>query len=85
MMAYDQVIRASPFLDPLLIWMIERVRTWDDRLLNSVGEALDGKDWRAVNLRLAAAYLLRRPWMVAHAREFLRMVRALELCEYYGW
>ncbi len=85
MTAYDRVIRASPFLDPLLFWMIERVRTWDDRLLNSVGDALDGKDWRAVDLRLAASYLLRRPWMVVHAREFIRMVRALELCEYYGW
>lgn len=82
---YDRVIRASPFLDPLLFWMIERVRTWDDRLLNSVGETLDGLDWRAVDVRLAVSCLLRKPWMAIHAREFARMIRALELCEYYGW
>src|SRR2546422_897522 len=47
MMAYDRAMKASPFLDPLLFWMIDRIRRWGDRLMNSVGEELDGLDWRA--------------------------------------
>lgn len=82
---YDRVIRGSPFLDPLLWWMIERVRRWPDRLMNDVGEELDGLDWRAVTLRFAASVLPRKPWLVRHTREFLRMVQTLELCEHYGW
>lgn len=82
---YDRVIRASPFLDPILWWMIERVRTWEDRLLNAVGEELDGRTWRAVNLRMALSVLLRKPRIALHAREFYRMLRALELCEHFGW
>jgi len=85
MLGYDRVIRASPFLDPLLFWTIERIRRWSDGLLNTLGSALDGRTWRAVDLRLAASFLARRPWMVLRAREFTRMIRALELCEYYGW
>src|SRR5213596_3919871 len=30
MLAYDRILRASPFLDPLLSWMSDRVRTWSD-------------------------------------------------------
>src|SRR5207247_996720 len=41
MVAYDRAMRASPFLDPLLSWMIDRIRRWGDRLMNSVGEELD--------------------------------------------
>jgi len=82
---YDRVLRASPFLDPLLFWMIERIRTWDDRLLNAVGEEIDGLSWRAVDLRLALSTILRHPSLALHAREFYRMFRALELCERYGW
>jgi len=85
MTGYDRVLRASPFLDPLLFWMIERVRVWDDGLLNAVGDELDGLHWRAVDLRLALAAVLRRPRLVLHAREFYRMIRALELCEHFGW
>lgn len=85
MAGYDRVLRASPFLDPLLFWMIERVRTWDDDLLNAVGEELDGRDWRAVDVRLALSALVRRPRLAFHAREFTRMIRALELCEHFGW
>ncbi len=85
MTAYDRALRASPFLDPIFFWMIERIRTWDDELLNDVGEELDGKGWRAVDLRMAFSILLRKPRLALHAREFYRMMRALELCEHYGW
>ena len=85
MTGYDRVIRNSPFLDPILWWMIERVRRWGDRLMDDVGEELDGLDWRAVTLRFAASVMPRKPWLLLHAREFLRMVRALELCEHFGW
>jgi len=40
LVGYDRALRASPFLDPLLFWMIERVRSWGDGLLNAVGEEL---------------------------------------------
>lgn len=85
MLAYDRILRRSPFLDPVLWWMIERVRRWSDRLMNSVGAELDGLDWRAVNLPFAASVVLRKPWLAFHARELLRMIRTLELCEHYGW
>lgn len=82
---YDRVLRNSPFLDPLLFWMIERVRRWSDRLMDDVGEELDGLDWRAVSLRFAGRVVRRKPGLVLHTREFLRMVKALELCDHYGW
>ena len=85
MVAYDRAMRASPFLDPLLSWMIDRIRRWGDRLMNSVGEELHGLDWRAVNPRLILSVLLRKPWLGIHAREFYRMILALELCDRYGW
>jgi digeranylgeranylglycerophospholipid reductase len=85
MVAYDRAMRASPFLDPLLFWMIDRIRGWSDRLMNSVGEELDGLDWRAVNPRMILSVLLRKPWLGIHAREFYRMILALELCDRYGW
>src|SRR3989442_399720 len=85
MMAYDRAMKASPFLDPLLFWMIDRIRRWGDRLMNSVGEELDGLDWRAVNPRMILSVLLRKPWLGIHAREFYRMILALELCDPYGW
>jgi len=84
-LAYDRILRASPFLDPLLWWMIDRVRGWSDRFMNSVAEELHGLEWRAVNVRLALRVLARKPWLAAHARDFLRMIRTLELCERYGW
>jgi len=85
MMAYDRAMKASPFLDPLLFWMIDRIRRWSDRLMNSVGEELAGRDWRSVNPRMILSVLLRKPWLGIHAREFYRMILALELCERYGW
>ncbi|HYM39926.1 MAG TPA: NAD(P)/FAD-dependent oxidoreductase [Thermoplasmata archaeon] len=85
MSGYDRVLRDSPFLDPLLWWMIERVRGWSDGLMDDVGEELDGLDWRAVSLRFAGRVIRSKPWLVRHTREFLRMIRALELCEHYGW
>src|SRR3989454_548011 len=85
MMAYDRAMKTSPFLDPLLSWMIDRIRRWGDRLINSVGEELDGLDWRAVNPRMILFVLLRKPWLGIHAREFYRMILALELCDRYGW
>ena len=85
MSGYDRVIRGSPFLDPILWWMIDRVRGWSDRLMDAVGEELDGLDWRAVSLRFAARVVPRKPGLLLHSREFFRMVRALELCEHYGW
>ncbi len=85
MIAYDTVMKRSPFLDPLLFWMIERIRRWKDRLLNSVGEELDGLEWRSVNPRMILSIMFRKPWLAIHAREFYRMVVALELCDRYGW
>jgi digeranylgeranylglycerophospholipid reductase len=84
-LAYDRILRASPFLDPLLWWMIDRVRGWSDRFMSSVAEELHGLDWRAVNVRLSLRTFARKPWLAAHARQFLRMIRTLELCERYGW
>ncbi len=85
MIRYDRAMKSSPFLDPLLFWMIDRIRRWGDRLMNSVGEELDGLDWRAVNPRMILSVLLRKPWLGIHAREFYRMILALELCDRYGW
>jgi digeranylgeranylglycerophospholipid reductase len=85
MTGYDRVIRGSPFLDPILWWMIERIRGWSNRLMNDVGEELEGFGWQSVNLRTALVTLLRKPWLGFHTREFVRMIRALELCEHYGW
>ncbi len=85
MASYDRVMRASAFLDPLLWWMIERVRGWSDRLMNSLGEELDGLEWRSVNLRMVLRTVARKPWLVPRAMEFYRMIRALELCDHYGW
>ncbi len=85
MTGYDRVLRSSPFLDPLLWWMIERVRRWSDRLMDDVGEELAGLDRRAVTARFAARAVLRKPWLLRHTREFLRMIRVLELCDRYGW
>lgn len=82
---YDRALRESPFLDPLLFWMIERIRTWEDDLLADLGQELDGLAWRDVDLRMAASALLRKPRLALHAREFYRLLRALELCEHYGW
>jgi len=83
--AYDRILKASPFLDPLLWWMIDRVRGWSDRLMSSVAEELHGLEWRAVNVRLALRVFARKPWLAAHAREFARIIRTLDLCERYGW
>jgi digeranylgeranylglycerophospholipid reductase len=84
-LGYDGALRASPFLDPLLFWMIERIRTWDDDLLDTVGEEIDGLDWRAVDARRVMSAILRRPRVAFHVREFYRMLRALDLCEHFGW
>ena len=85
MLEYDRIVRASPFVDPVLLWAIERFRTWDDGLLDSVGAELDGRSWRDVDLPLALSVLLRKPWLVPRSRSFLRILRALDLCERYGW
>lgn len=85
MVGYDRVLRASPFLDPLLWWMVDRIRGWKDRLLDRLGEELERVDWRAVTWRKALAVLARKPGLLLRAREFRRMILALELCERYGW
>ena len=85
MTAYDRALRSSPFLDPLLWWMIDRIRGWSDRLMDDVGEELARTAWKSVNLGTALRTLVRKPWLGLHSREFLRMIRALELCEHYGW
>ncbi len=85
MLAYDRVVRSSPFLDPLLWWMIDRARRWSNRLMNSVVEELEGMDWRALTWRRMLATGVRKPSLVLHAREFYRMIRMLELCDRYGW
>jgi digeranylgeranylglycerophospholipid reductase len=82
---YDGVLRASPFLDPLLYWMIERLRRWDDGVLNFVGDLLDGVDWKDLSALAWARRAVRDPRMFAHAREFFRMRRAVALTEIYGW
>src|SRR5439155_299491 len=69
MLAYDRILRASPFLDPLLSWMIDRVRTWSDALMDSVTEELQGLDWRAVDARLSLRVAVRKPWLALHARD----------------
>jgi len=38
-----------------------------------------------VDLPLALSVLLRKPWLVPRSRSFLRILRALDLCERYGW
>ncbi len=85
LLAYDRTLRASPFLDPLLWWMIERIRGWSDRLMDDIGAELAHLDWKSVTVASALRTLLRRPWLGLHSRELLRMIRALELCEHYGW
>jgi digeranylgeranylglycerophospholipid reductase len=85
MAAYDRALRASPFLDPILFWMIERVRTWSDRILNDVGDELHGLSWRDITLRRVASAALRKPHLILRAAEFNRTLRALELCEHFGW
>jgi hypothetical protein len=34
---------------------------------------------------MIVSVLLRKPWLGIHAREFYRMIMALELCDRYGW
>jgi len=82
---YDEVLRASPFLDPLLYWMIERLRRWDDGVLNFVGDLLDGVDWKDLSALAGVRRAVRDPRMFAHVREFSRMRRAVALTEIYGW
>ena len=83
--AYDAIVRGSPFLDPLLNWMIERLRRWDDGVLNFVGDLLNGADWKDLSSLAAVRRALRNPRMFVHAREFLRMRRAVAITEIYGW
>ncbi len=85
MFAYDRAIRSSPFLDPLLWWMIDRVRRWSDRLMNSVVGELSGLDWRGLTWKHMLSAGIRRPSLTLHVREFYRMIRTLELCDRYGW
>ena len=72
-------------MDPVLYWMIERLRRWDDRVLNFVGDVLEGTDWREVSALDGIRRAARDPRMFAHMREFLRMRRAVALTEIYGW
>src|SRR5712691_1491491 len=80
MLEYDRVVRSSPFLDPVLWWMIDRARRWTDRLMNTVVEELEGIDWRALTWKRMLGTGVRKPSLVLHAREFYRMIRTLELC-----
>jgi len=82
---YDRVLRTSPFLDPLLWWMIDRIRTWDDRVLNSVGEFLEPIDWHTLSVPAGLRRMSRSPWMLTHGIDFLRLRRAMALTELYGW
>lgn len=83
--AYDAWIRRSPFLNPLLYWMIERIRTWDDRVLNLIGEMMAGKSNEDLSHLQGLAFMARRPWSLRYARSFHRMKHAMEICQYYGW
>lgn len=82
---YDALIRDSPFLDPLLWWMADRIRTWDDGVLNFVGDLLEREDWRALSAARAIRAALRHRGVLRHALELLRMRRAVALTELYGW
>lgn len=83
--AYDAAIRGSPFLDPVLWRMADAVRTWDDRVLNFVGEVLEREDWRTLSAAKALGAALGRPGVLRHGRELLRMRRAIAISEVYGW
>lgn len=83
--AYDAAIRGSPFLDPILWRMADAIRTWDDRVLNFVGEMLEREDWRTLSAARAFRAALRRPGILRHGRELLRMRRAIGITEVYGW
>ena len=65
--------------------MMERLRRWDEGVLNFVGDLLDGADWKDLSVRRGIRRALRDPRMFAHSREFLRMRRAVALTEIYGW
>jgi digeranylgeranylglycerophospholipid reductase len=82
---YDGIIRASPYLDPVLYWTIERIRRWDDGVLNFLAEALEGADWHAYPFRRGVLRALRTPRMFLHGPEFRRLWRAVRLTEVYGW
>lgn len=83
--AYDRVLRSSPFLDPIYLWCIERMRTWSDRMLNFIGRALRDRTHREVgNFRKLLA-VLREPATVPHLVTLYRLRRAMDLCEYYAW
>ena len=83
--AYDGIVRRSPFLDPILNWMMAQLRRWDDGVLNFVGDLLDGADWKELSAVAGLRRALRHPRMFAHVREFLAMRRAVALTELYGW
>ncbi len=85
MLEYDRVVQSSPFLDPVLWWMIDRARRWTNRLMNSVVAELEGIDWRALTWKRMLGTGVRKPSLILHAREFYRMIRTLELCDRYGW
>ncbi len=82
---YDAVVRASPFLDPILYRMAERLRRWDEGVLNFVGDLLDGVDWRDLTFLAGIRRAARHPRFFAYARDFLRLRRAMALTEIYGW
>ena len=82
---YDAVLRGSPFLDPVLYWMIERLRRWDVATLDFVGDLLDGADWRTLSFLEGIRRALGNPRMFLHSREFLRLRRAVAITEVYGW
>jgi len=83
--AYDGVIRNSPFLNPLLWWMIDHIRTWDDDVLNFIGDLLEDGNWHTLSILSGLRQALCKPRMLAHAREFVRLRRAVALTELYGW
>ena len=83
--AYDAVLQGSPFLDPLLFWMMQRLRRWDEGVLNFVGDLLDGTDWKELSVLAGIWRAMRDPRMFVHSREFLRMRRAVAVTEIYGW
>jgi len=82
---YDALLRTSPFLDPVLFWTIERLRRWDDRVLNFVGDLLNGTDWKELPVLSGVRRALRAPRMIAHTREFVRLRQAVRITEVYGW
>ncbi len=83
--AYDRTVRESPFLNPIFLWAIERIRHWPDRMLNFLGRALRDRTHRELSPLEKLLAIIGEPASLPHLYTFFRLTRALDLCEYYAW